>query len=149
MGCNGSTAAGKKTEPLPLSVKKQLVAVPFDEAVERTIKALSTEGFGVLTRIDFDKKMKEKLDKDLPPTVILGACNPAMAYGAFCKCKDVTALLPCNAVVRVLGDDEEGKGCISVEISLAEAKMSLLGSEELVSFAHEADAKLHRVLDGI
>jgi uncharacterized protein (DUF302 family) len=105
---------------------------------------LKLEGFGVLTRIDFHLKMKEKLGKDVKPTVILGACNPKLAYEAFQANTDVTALLPCNAVVR-----ETAPGKASVELALPSALMTILGDSGLVRLAAEADAILGRVLSKV
>lgn len=77
------------------------------EAVcNRVTEAIKIAGFGVLTRIDFDKKIKEKTNQDLKPTVILGACNPFLAYEAYQQSTDVSLFIPCNIVVREI---EEGQ----------------------------------------
>ena len=89
---------------------KREISATLDEAIERATKALGAEGFGVLTRIDMHTKIKEKTGKELIPTVILGACNPMLAYEAYTANSDVASLLPCNAVVR-----EIAPGKISLE----------------------------------
>lgn len=78
--------------------------------VEGVIKRLTDQikelGFGILTVIDFDQKIKEKLGETLPKTVVLGACNPKLAFEAYKQSKDVTLLIPCNIVVRECGDNQ-------------------------------------------
>ena len=79
------------------------IAMPYDDALAATRGALSDEGFGILTEIDLAATMKAKLDVDLPPQVILGACRPALAYEAIQVDPSIAAVLPCNVVVRSLG----------------------------------------------
>ena len=120
---------------------KREISSNMDQAIERVTNALKGEGFGVLTRIDLHLKIKEKIGKDLQPTVILGACNPQLAYEAYKQNSDVTSLLPCNAVIRDIG-----KGCVSIELAKPSSMMEILGDQNLVILAKEADEKLQRVL---
>lgn len=120
---------------------KREIADTVDHAVERITKALGAEGFGILTRIDMHSKIKEKTGKDIIPTIILGACNPMLAYGAYTTNSDVASLLPCNAVIR-----EIAPGKISVELAKPSGMMRILGDAGLTEMAREADAKLENAL---
>ncbi len=121
---------------------KREIKSPLDEAITRTTEALKAEGFGILTRIDFHSKIKEKLGKDILPVVILGACNPSLAYEAFQHNKDVTSLLPCNVVVRDIG-----QGHVSIEVAKPTAMMAALGDPELVTMTQDADRRLLKILE--
>ena len=78
---------------------RKVVAMPYEEAVEKTKEALKQQGFGVLSEIDMKAKLKEKLDVDYKRYVILGACNPPLAYKALQADPEVGLLLPCNIIV--------------------------------------------------
>lgn len=126
-----------------LSMKKRIPGA-VETALPLVTEAFQREGFGVLTRIDFHSKMKEKLGRELPPTVILGLCNPAMAFEAFARNPDVTALLPCNVVLRQVTPAE-----LSVEVARPGALMGVLGDPQLAKLAQAADEKLLRALESI
>ena len=100
---------------------RKTIAGEMNEIIERVTEAIKPAGFGVLTRIDFDQKMKEKLGESVPRTVILGACHPRLAYEAYKKNTDVTMLVPCNIVVR-----EVGPGKFAVEAIRPSAMLSFL-----------------------
>ena len=74
--------------------------VPYDEAIPRVKDALKDQGFGVLTEIDVRRTLKDKLDLDVEPQIILGACNPQLAHRALEIDPRIATLLPCNVVVR-------------------------------------------------
>ena len=121
---------------------KREIADTVDHAIERITKALGAEGFGILTRIDMHSKIKEKTGKEIIPTIILGACNPMLAYEAYTANSDVASLLPCNAVVR-----EIAPGKVSLELAKPTAMMQILGDAGLTELAREADAKIERALN--
>lgn len=123
---------------------KKEIAGSMEEAIARIGEALKAEGFGILTRIDFHEKIKEKLGRDLPPTVILGACSPGLAFEAFQRNTDVASLLPCNVVVRELKG-----GKVSVEFAKPSAMMEILGDRQLAEMAKAADEQLARALGKI
>ena len=77
---------------------------PYEEAVTAVREALGDQGFGILTEIDLKATLKTKLDVDVAPQVILGACRPQLAHQALLKDPSIAAVLPCNVVVRALDD---------------------------------------------
>ena len=123
---------------------KRQIDDTLDRAIERATKALAAEGFGILTRIDMHSKIKEKTGKDIVPTVILGACNPNLAFEAYTANPDVASLLPCNAVLRELAP-----GRVSVEFAAPTAMMTILGDAKLTELAREADARIERALGAV
>jgi len=123
---------------------KKSISGQFDQVINQVTEALKKEGFGVLTRIDLDSKIKEKLGKEINPVAIIGACNPQLAYEAYNQNSDVASLLPCNAVIRKIGDDK-----VSVELAKPSALMEMLDDESLVAQAKEADEKLRKVINSL
>jgi len=120
---------------------KREISASMDQAVTRVTAALAEQGFGILTRIDMHSTIKAKTGKDIIPTVILGACNPNLAYEAYSANSDVAGLLPCNAVVRELA-----AGKISIELTAPSAMMRILGDAKLVDLAGEADKRVQLAL---
>ncbi len=83
---------------------RKTVALPYEQAVERATAVLKDNGFGVLTTIDMKEKLKEKLGVDFKRYIILGACNPPLAYKALQAEPEIGLLLPCNVIVYEAGD---------------------------------------------
>ncbi len=117
------------------------IDITYEEAIEQVRAALKDEGFGVLSEIDIKEKLKEKLGVDFRRYVILGACNPALAYETLQEEIDIGLLLPCNVIVYEQG----GRTVVSV---IDAAKMlSVVGNPKLESTAQKVNEKLRRVID--
>ena len=117
--------------------------LPFAEAVERVREELANEGFGVLCEIDVQATLKQKLDVDGEPYLILGACNPGLAHLALTAEPDLGTLLPCNVVVYV----REGQTHVSAID--AERMLSIVGNSGLSPVAAEVRAKFATVVENV
>ncbi len=115
------------------------VAGDFEEVRNRVIEALGREGFGVLTEIDVAATMKAKLDKDIPHYRILGACNPSLAFEAISSEPKIGALLPCNVVVRDVGDG------IAVDFMDPHAVLTLVDHPDIGELATEVRGRIEKV----
>ena len=118
-------------------------SLSYTAAVERVRDLLKENGFGVLCEIDVAKTMREKIDKPFRPYLILGACNPQLAYRALTEEAQLGLLLPCNVVVQ----DVDGQ--IVVSAVNAQAMLGVVGNANLTPVADDANERLMRVLDGI
>lgn len=122
-------------------ISKTLI-VPFDEAVARTVEALKNEGFGIITEIDVKETLKKKLGVDFPSYIILGACNPAMAYEALKLENKVGTMLPCNVVVR-----DAGAGKIEIAAVDPVASMQAIENSALKSAAQQVHDRLEKAIN--
>lgn len=111
------------------------------EAERQVREALSAEGFGILSEIDVQAKLHEKLNQDIGPYKILGACSPPLAHQAIALDADIGALLPCNVLLRANPD-----GGTDVAAADPETMLTLAG-DELADIAAEAKQRLRRALD--
>ncbi|MBZ0162925.1 MAG: DUF302 domain-containing protein [Notoacmeibacter sp.] len=126
------------------TIDRAFTGIGFDEIVERTRTALGDQGFGVLTEIDVKATLKKKIDADVPPYLILGACNPKMAHQAMQIEPRVGAMLPCNVIVRQTGDD-------SVEVSAIDplASMEAIDNAQLKAVAGQVRGMMETVVSNI
>lgn len=120
------------------------VDLAFDEAIKKVTDELQKEGFGVLSDIDVAAKMKEKLDKDMPPYRILGACNPPLAFQAISAVEDIGLLLPCNVLVR-----EDSAGKVHVDFMDPASVLSLVDDPGVEPLAAEVKERLLKVRDAL
>lgn len=116
-----------------------LTGTTFELAIARTIGALKSEGFGVLSDVDVQQTMKDKLGADMPPYRIFGACNPPLAHQALQAVPDIGLLLPCNVVVR-----EEAPERVVVGFLDPQIMVNLVGSPAVKSIADAAEQRLRR-----
>ena len=120
------------------------VASKFDATIDIVTGALGDEGFGVLSDIDVAATLKKKLDKDMPPYRILGACNPALAHQAVTAVPDIGLLLPCNVLVR-----EDDDGVVHVSFMDPAAVLGLVDNDDILPLAAQVREKLDRVMAAI
>lgn len=122
---------------------KRTVPLAYDKTVERARETLALQGFGVLCEIDIKDKLKEKLGVDFRRYVILGVCNPPLAYQTLQVELDIGLLLPCNVVVYEV-DDSSVVAAIDARQMLA-----VVNNPQLERVAQEVDEKLRRAIDEI
>ncbi|AXL86995.1 ABC transporter ATP-binding protein [Streptomyces sp. CB09001] len=116
---------------------------PFDQVQHDVREALADQGFGVLTEIDVQATLKAKLDEDMEPYLILGACNPPLAHRALEADRSVGLLLPCNVVVRGDGDR------VVVEAIDPGTMVTLTGVDAMTPVAEEAGRRLDAALSSL
>ena len=122
---------------------RKAAKTPFAATVAKARDLLAKEGFGILCEIDIQAKMKEKLGKDMPPYLILGACAPPLAWKTLGAQPDVGVFLPCNVCVYV---DKAGKAVVS---AIDPAAMDALIQDPVVAeVAKDVRGRLQRVVDG-
>jgi uncharacterized protein (DUF302 family) len=132
------------TEQHAFEVRLPLV---FEAAVEATRTALKLEGFGILTEIDLRAAFKEKLGQEFRPYVILGACNPPLAFAAVTADPAVGLLLPCNVVVDGIGERESLVRLTDPEAMLAMAPSGM--APALGPVAPDAGLRMLRVVQSL
>jgi uncharacterized protein (DUF302 family) len=117
---------------------------PFAAALDKVTAALKAEGFGILSDIDVQKAMKEKLGVDMPGYRILGACNLPLAHKAIQAEPEIGLLLPCNVTVRELGGDRVAVGFLDPQMMVG-----LTSNPQVKPVADEATERLARARDAL
>lgn len=122
---------------------KKTVPLSVDQADSKVRDELQKEGFGVLTEIDVQATLREKLGVETRPYRILGACNPSLAHQALEVETDIGLLLPCNVVVYE--GDAEGESVVAVLDPVTQ--LSVTGRDDIEPLAREVRERMERVLD--
>ncbi|HEX2154957.1 MAG TPA: DUF302 domain-containing protein [Acidimicrobiia bacterium] len=122
---------------------RRLPGADFGATVEHVREALAAEGFGILTEIDVQATLREKLGAEMDPYLILGACNPPLAQRAIGVEPQIGVLLPCNVVVRVEDDD------VVVDAIEPESVMELVDSPGMADIATEVRTRLESVVAAV
>jgi uncharacterized protein (DUF302 family) len=120
------------------------VDLPYEQAIEQAKAALKAEGFGVLTEIDVKQTLKDKIDVDFEPYIILGACNPQLAYRALQAEQEIGLLLPCNVIVH-----RAGEGRSRVAVMDPNAALGLVDNDAVAEVAADARERLVRALNAL
>lgn len=115
----------------------------YDETVADVREALAGQGFGVLTEIDLKATLKKKLDVDVAPQIILGACRPQLAHQALGIDPSIATVLPCNVVVRALDEST------TVVEAFDPDAMTRLAGDAFCDVAADARARLGAALDSL
>lgn len=123
------------------------IKTSFENAEKQTIESLKKEGFGVLTEIDIQEKLKEKLNVDFRKYKILGACNPPKAYEALKHEDKIGVMLPCNVIIVII--QELANNEIEVAAVNPAASMMAVENQALESIAGEIKENLERVISSV
>ncbi|RMG87402.1 MAG: DUF302 domain-containing protein [Chloroflexi bacterium] len=123
---------------------KTTVNLPYEAAIARVTEALKGEGFGILTEIDVKATFKKKLDVDFKRYVILGACNPNLAYQGLQAEADLGLLLPCNVIVYEVDENSSVVAILDPNLMVTAS-----GNPALESLGQEARARLERVVQSL
>lgn len=122
----------------------KIISGKIEDAVARVTEAIKPAGFGILTRIDFDKKIKEKIGENIKPCVILGACNPGLAFKAYQQSPDAALLIPCNIVLT-----ESSPGHVQIEAIKPTKMLGILPEVNLRNEIMVIEANLKQCLDSL
>ena len=118
-------------------------ALPFAETVASVREALKAQGFGVLTEIDVQATLRDRLGENMEPYLILGACNPPLAHRALAADRSIGLLLPCNVVIRA------DAGQTVIEALDPQTMIAVAGNPALQPVADEAASRLRAALDSL
>ncbi len=131
------------TESITGYATRTLLDLPYEQAIEKVTAALKEEGFGVMTEIDVQATLKQKLDVDFRKYMILGACNPSLAHEALGTELEVGLLLPCNVIVY----EQEGNTVVSIVDPIK--LLNVAKNSDLNKISEDANARLQRVIKSL
>tara|TARA_Y100001934_G_C11951889_1_gene585302 strand:- start:199 stop:582 length:384 start_codon:yes stop_codon:yes gene_type:complete len=120
------------------------VNMPIEKADEKVREALKEVGFGIITEIDMQATLKKKIDKDIKPYKILGACNPNFAYQAIQEEEKIGIMLPCNVTLI-----DNGDGTTNVAVMNPVTALSIVGNDKIIPFAEEVKVLLEKALNSL
>ncbi|HCQ29772.1 MAG TPA: hypothetical protein DIU39_05760 [Flavobacteriales bacterium] len=120
------------------------VNMPIEKADEKVREALKEVGFGIITEIDMQATLKKKIDKDIKPYKILGACNPNFAYQAIQEEEKIGIMLPCNVPLI-----DNGDGTTNVAVMNPVTALSIVGNDKIIPFAEEVKVLLEKALNSL
>lgn len=126
------------------AITREFPDLSFEEAMERTIEALSEEGFGILAEIDVQDTLKKKLDVDFRRYTILGACNPPLAHQALQNELHLGLLLPCNVVVM----EREGGGAVVSAVRPTDM-FNIVDNPQMAPVARDVELMMKRVIQNL
>ncbi len=116
----------------------------LEDVCQRVVETIKPAGFGVLTRIDFDKTIKQKIGESIQPCIILGACNPKLAFDAYQQSSDVALLIPCNIVLTEIAENK-----IRVEAMRPSQMLNILPAVQASDLMAVAESKLKESLTSL
>ena len=124
-------------------ITRTLKGVSVDDAIARVTSALANEGFGILSEINVQQTLKNKIGEDVPPYTILGACSPNLAFQAIQEEVGIGLVMPCNVVVSATDD------LVSVSVIDPVALFKTIERPDMTTFAEEVRDQLIRAMDQI
>ncbi len=120
----------------------KVLSTTFDDAIARVTEKLKAEGFGIISEIKINEKLKEKIGVDFKRYTILGACNPRFAYSALQREDKIGTMLPCNVIVI-----DQGKGTTEIAAINPLASMGAVNNPGLNEIGEKVAASLRKVID--
>jgi uncharacterized protein (DUF302 family) len=118
---------------------------PYDQSINQVTEALKSEGFGVLTMIDVQSTLKEKLGEVFRPYIFIGACNPPLAHKALISDPRVGIMLPCNVTIEAFSEGGSFVRLVNPEVMMRVGSME--ENSEINDVANEARIRLERIAE--
>ncbi|BCO88995.1 MULTISPECIES: DUF302 domain-containing protein [Mycobacterium avium complex (MAC)] len=131
---------------MSIAISTSIDTADFEKVVTRTREVLKDNGFGVLTEIDVQATLKQKLGESMERYLILGACNPTLAYRALSANKQIGLLLPCNVVVR---EDAENPATVHIEAMNPDLMVQVVDDAALKTVADQATQQLQAAINAL